>query len=749
MKRKGLLLINLPFLIPAILLSIFVWRDYTDQIANVHNNTFITGLYYMDDGRKVAALTDEQHGMRSRVQMFDAQTGQLLKEETILSNVHGVLAISYQQDGLVITTYDDNLGLQLNVLHPSGEIEELAMGTLQVPSYLTSGVNSWRGKLIITGETSGSAMYVAKVEGGKLQQVMLNQQELLPARPERLDTVSDSFDNEMAVPVIEADLIDDRTAYLSGIWVDRRAPEILIKNEEESSFEARDRAGLQFARHLGLDSTKLIRVDGRYPEQAHFYNASTEQWGKAVPTPKPVYQAKVYLLNDDEVLIAGSSAKDELQGTVLGYLFNEKTGQFTDVTSLLGNLSYEELDHPDLQFFKESESETLYYAGEESTAGMMNLQNHTAHEVTASQVSLWMHAGEDRISPQSFWKYVKQGGPLIINWLVWLFIPLFNLTALAGIPRLLLRKQTQAVANGVILHGTIIQMEETGLLVNNQPQVRFVVRFEDEERMKEVEIKKVISYLERLHVGDAVVISYNRRKNSAVFVTGENMPQKQALDIIHHAVLQRMDSYGSVGRGQALLLHFRANDRHYTVPVVQPAGFEYRVGEQANLALIGGAPRILSYGQKVRFEEAEQLSLEGEIIRIEKYPVTVQNRQLMVMEVMITEGPERIRKINSLFVPRELPVKEGAVIPVSMKRDDYAKELRLLKGKQGAAKVIAVEYTGTLGERPLAHVTVERGGTTYSVHQTIEPVYGVMEGDELWVAYDDSSCEALILNYSF
>ncbi|MMZ71673.1 hypothetical protein D1872_351920 [compost metagenome] len=60
----------------------------------------------------------------------------------------------------------------------------------------------------------------------------------------------------------------------------------------------------------------------------------------------------------------------------------------------------------------------------------------------------------------------------------------------------------------------------------------------------------------------------------------------------------------------------------------------------------------------------------------------------------------------------------------------------------------AVQYAGTLGERPLAAITAERGGVVYRITQTIEPVYGVEVGDDVWIAYDEASREAVIVNYS-
>ncbi|RRJ65202.1 hypothetical protein EHV15_21505 [Paenibacillus oralis] len=54
--------------------------------------------------------------------------------------------------------------------------------------------------------------------------------------------------------------------------------------------------------------------------------------------------------------------------------------------------------------------------------------------------------------------------------------------------------------------------------------------------------------------------------------------------------------------------------------VVQPPGFEYRVGERANLALVQGMARIHSYGNDVRLEASGQISAQGEVVRIGDFP---------------------------------------------------------------------------------------------------------------------------------
>lgn len=121
---------------------------------------------------------------------------------------------------------------------------------------------------------------------------------------------------------------------------------------------------------------------------------------------------------------------------------------------------------------------------------------------------------------------------------------------------------------------------------------------------------------------------------------------------------------------------------------------------------------------------------------------------VLLFELLLSHGDQRSRKVNSQFVPDRLPVAVGAVIPVSVNKAEYEKELCLLQGKQGSANVTSVQFDGTVGERPFARITVTRNGIPYRIEQSIEPLYGVEVGDDLWVAYDEETREAVIVQYA-
>lgn len=746
MKIRKFLFIFVYF-IPAVFLSFMVWRDYSGRYLAEESLPKVKQAFFLDAGRKAVLITNGNYDLDAN--LYDTSTGQKTTTVQMKSGPSQELLATYQQGKLIAATLEPGWGLSVYAIDPSGQSEELVMGTIDMQSNLTGNAYVWRGRLMFSRATEVQAVNVGVVEAAQLKNANLNGWSKLPTRPERIAPVFNLKPNELPVPFYEADLIDGRTVYVSGLIKPDGKPDIMIGEKDAAFFVSQPIAIKQFSKTFGRDATRLLKQESDFPGRVRFYNSVTGDYGPYVPTPKPLYQTLVFPLNDEETLIAGSTAEDELNGTTAGYLYNEKSKKLTDVTPFLTHLTYDDLKSDQITFYKEANAGELYFSSPEAgagwadTAGTGNMGIMTMPDMEA----LLRGPAGDGPSVQGFIDYVKEGGALVINWAAWLVIPLVSLVGLPLILMLLQRRHKRQIEDGELIQGTIADYYETGTYVNEQPQVAFKIRFEDEGIMKEVEVRKVVSYLTEMRRGMPVMISYNRKKHKAVLVTERDLPDQQP-EMIRGAVLRSVDRHGSVNRGTAVLLHFEAEGRTYSVPAVQPAGFEYRTGERANLISVGGLIRLFRYKTLEDYDESRNVTLEGQVAKVERYPVTISGRQLQLLEVMVTIGDKRVKKINSQFVPQNLHVTTETVLPVVMQQDELDKEQRLLAGKQGAARVLRVEYTGTAGERPLARILVERGGSEYRIEQSIEPVYGVMPGDELWIAYDESTREALILNYA-
>ncbi|MGG4549079.1 hypothetical protein ABER02_15000 [Rossellomorea marisflavi] len=51
-------------------------------------------------------------------------------------------------------------------------------------------------------------------------------------------------------------------------------------------------------------------------------------------------------------------------------------------------------------------------------------------------------------------------------------------------------------------------------------------------------------------------------------------------------------------------------------------------------------------------------------------------------------------------------------------------------------------------EAPSATIHADRNGIQYEIQQTIDPITGVMPGDECWIAYNERTHQALIIKYA-
>lgn len=747
MRKVGLLI----YLVPIIVISMMAWNDYADGIEELQNNpSTVHDIFYLDQGRKIVSIADGEQGLRGMI--YNVSNHQLEKEIPLPSNVFKDTVAAYQNNQLVVATKDNNDFLSVYTIDATGNIKPLTSRTIIADDYLKNSTYMWRNRLVFLNDDwadKGKAVSLSEIQNGQLHSIQLSDSSWLPARPTKIDTTSDSFESDLAIPMLIATLKDGNSAYISGILDDKHRPVIYLPKADQTSYEAEEQAQQQFVQHFQADPTRLLQVESDYPKQVHFYNQATDQVGALLPTPQPVYQAQIVLLNDREVLVTGSTTKDEADGALIGYLYNEKTKQFTDVSPLLTHKTYDQLNNSNFTFYKENTTTPLYYSDTDTSAGWFNPQTNEVAQITTAEVQQWQaNDSAKQKSWQGFLAYLLQGGPIVFNLLIWLLIPLILFIIPLIIHFVLRRRKAKQLQKGMVTQATIIARAETGTYINEQPQVRFTVQFEDEGVLRKVDIKKVVSYLQMPAIGDSAMISYDRRKQTAIFLTTEDVPVQPPSQILYNAVLQKIDTYDQVNRGQALLLHFELNGQTYSIPVVQPNGFHYRIGDKANLIQIAGMTRLLSYGVLTDLNKTDELTLQGEIISIQSFPVHIQQRQLMLLEVLVTQDNQRIQKVSSQFVPAQLALSVGNQLPVTVKKNEFQRDLRLMQGKQGSAKVIAVTFNGTTGERPIARITAQRGGSEYVLEQSIEPVYGVEVGDELWIAYDEETREAMIVKYA-
>ena len=394
-------------------------------------------------------------------------------------------------------------------------------------------------------------------------------------------------------------------------------------------------------------------------------------------------------------------------------------------------------------------SDWIYYSFENQLTGAFETKSKQLKEFPLQKViSIENASPAHQTSVDTFTQYVMKGGPLILNWAIWILIPLLLFVLAIFLPPILRLVRNNKIKDSVTLEANIVSVKETGTYINEQPVVSMRLQFEYEGQRIEKTVKTVVSYTQIPQPGQRIVIHYDPKKKKAMLLKEGDFSQTSEPKFIKGAVLRNIESYGTVGRGTVLSLTFELDQKTYIIPMIQAAGFEFTTGEKADLVDINGQLKMAAYGHEVRNRSGKDVTLTGTIQRVKQYPIAIHEQKPIQLDVTVSNGDESITKTVSQFIPDHMQVAAGTQITIQTKKEELDREMGLMQEKQGSAKVTNVEFAGVIGNLPLAIIQVERNGMMYEVKQPIDPITSVLPGDELWVAYHDMTRRAAIVKYA-
>ncbi|MCW6699931.1 MULTISPECIES: hypothetical protein [Bacillus] len=747
MKRIPVIFLRyIVFFIPAIIISFMVWNHYQDDLSDGKVTEYdVKRIFTFDEGKRVVSAVSKDQQLHFA--MYDPHSGKRISEWTTASDPFNEMWPSIQGNNLLLALKNKDGQLVIEKLTPSGEKKELVQQKIEIPSFLKTNTYQWNGQLVFTGEMEGAAAVLGELKNGQFHVHNLNELKL-PARPVSMDVVMNSFRGQTPIPIFELTLKNDQKAYVSGISNEKHQLGVYVSKNADPFSLIEDTVEQRLQKKIGSSQNFAVAVESNYPKRARKVNAEG-RLGEVVPTPKPIYQTYIYQLNEEEVLIAGSTAKDEAKGKLTGYIYNHRTNKATSASKLFQSLSYESLQREELTFNKNVKSDWIYYSFDNQLTG--------AYETTSSQlkefplkkvISIENASPAHQTSVDTFMQYVMKGGPLILNWAIWLFIPLLLFVLAIFLPPILRLVRNNKIKDSVTLEANIVSVKETGTYINEQPLVKMQLQFQYDGENIEKTVKTVVSFTQIPQPGQRIAILYNPKKKKAMLLKEGDFSQTSEPKFIKGAVLRNIESYETVGRGTVLSLTFEADQKRYTIPMIQAAGFEFRKGEKADLVAISGQLKMAAYGHEVRNRSGKDVTLTGTIQRVKQYPVTIHGQKPVMLDVTVSSGDQSITKTVSQFIPDHMQVAPGTPITIQTKKEELDREIGLMQEKQGSAKVTHVAFAGVIGNQPLAIIQIERDGMLYEVKQPIDPMTSVLPGDELWVAYDEMTRQAAIVKYA-
>lgn len=734
------------FFIPAIILSVLVWNHYQDDLSDgkvTENN--VKRIFTFDEGERVVSAVSKDQQLH--VEMYDPHSEKRISGWTATSDPFQEMWPSIQGNNLLLSFKNKDGQLMIEKLSPNGEKKELAQQKLQIPSFLNTNTYQWNGRLVFTGEMEGAAAVIGELKNGQFYVHNLNELKL-PARPVSMDAVMNSFRGQTPIPIFEVALKNDQKAYVSGISNEKHQLGLYVSKNAEPFSLVEDTVEQRLQKTIGSSQNFAVAVESEYPKRARKVNAEG-RLGEVVPTPKPIYQTYVYQLNEEEVLIAGSTAKDEAKGKLTGYIYNHRTNKAVSASKLFQSLSYESLQKEGISFNKNVKSDWLYYSFDNQLTGAFETKSKELKEFPLQKViSIENASPAHQTSVDTFMQYVMKGGPLILNWAIWILIPLLLFVLAIFLPPILRLVRRNKIKDSVTLQAYIVSVKETGTYINEQPVVSMRLQFEYEGQSIEKTVKTVVSYTQIPQPGQPIVIHYDPKKQKAMLLKEGDFSQPSVPKFIKGAVLRNIESYGTVGRGTVLSLTFELDQKTYIIPMIQAAGFEFRTGEKADLVDINGQLKMAAYGYEVRNRSGKDMTLRGTIQRVKQYPIAIHEQKPIQLDVTVSNGDQSITKTVSQFIPDHMQIAAGTQMTIQTKKEELDREMGLMQEKQGSAKVTNVEFAGVIGNLPLAIIQVERNGMMYEVKQPIDPITSVLPGDELWVAYHDMTRQAAIVKYA-
>ncbi|WP_318010276.1 hypothetical protein [Bacillus sp. 28A-2] len=734
------------FFIPAIIISIMVWNHYQDDLtAGKVTEYEVKRIFTFDEGKRVVSAVSKDQQLH--FVMYDPQSGKRISEWITASDSFNEMLPSIQGNNLLLALKNKDGQLLIEKLTPSGEKEELVKQKLQIPSFLKTNTYRWNGRLVFTGEMEGAAAVIGELKNGQFYMHNLNQLKL-PARPVSMDAVMNSFRGQTPIPIFEVTLKNDQKAHVSGISNHKHQLGVYVSKGAEPFSLIEDTVEKRLKKTIGSSQDFAIAAESEYPKRARKVNADG-RLGEVVPTPKPIYQTYVYQLNEEEVLIAGSTAKDEARGKLTGYIYNHRTNKATSVSKLFQSLSYETLQREGLSFNKNVKSNWLYYSFDNQLTGAYDTSSSQLKEFPLQKIiSIENASPAHQTSFETFTQYVMKGGPLILNWAIWLFIPLLLFVLAIFLSPILRLVRKNKMKDSVTLEAYVVSVKETGTYINEQPVVKIQLQFQYDGENIEQAVKTVVSYTQIPQPGQRIVILYHPKKKKAMLLKEGDSSKPSEPKFIKGAILRKIESYGTVGRGTVLSLTFESDQKSYIIPMIQAAGFQFKTGEKADLVDINGQVKMAAYGHEVRNRSGEDVTVTGTIQRVKQYPIAIHEQKPVLLEVAVSSGEQSVTKTVSQFIPDHMQVTSGTQIMIQTKKEELDREMGLMQEKQGSAKVTNIEFAGVIGNLPLALIQVERDGMLYEVKQPIDPITSVLPGDELWVAYHDMTRQAAIVKYA-
>ncbi|MDQ0205689.1 hypothetical protein [Alkalicoccobacillus murimartini] len=479
----------------------------------------IDQYFLLPNGHALSVSYEHEEMMLHEI---DPKTSTLIHSEKLDTDIFNRLFTSYQQDGLVLITKAAKDHRLLAYYYESGQgLVTLDIPETKVDGFLENHVLVSGNSIYITGLDDSNTHLAFMINNTTFENIPLMDDERIVDLVEVAFYKIGSFKNLQ--PALELTLYD-RSSYIMSLSdnVDER----FLVSASNSQWETEQKLWS----HYYQSGDAAMRLDG---EKFAQFDLLTGRYINDIETPQLIYYPELFPLGEDHTLALGRESVNET-APMIGYLYNRSGEKLqADLTPQLQEVTSQILFTKPV-FSAQLVDDNLYLSSSDQ-ASVINIKEQKINYVTdftfqqtfsnvayekEKQAEQLINEGST-FSLDKVVAYVKDDEAVQVMgifMMMWIAVPLAIILIITHLMKRKSRKiQKIYDSGGVVVQATILQLRQTGLFINEQPQVLMRVQFVHLNKKMEQEIKKVVNLISPPKLGDTIELLYDPR-NEKVYV---------------------------------------------------------------------------------------------------------------------------------------------------------------------------------------------------------------------------------------
>lgn len=485
-----------------------------EEILERDSEHFVTHYFKLSNGNSLA-MTDVTEGLE--LIEWNPDSLEIIDSSLMETIIFNEIVSSYQNDGITMLTSTRDEESKHFYYESDKSLIELDVPSITDSPFIEQTTIRYDQTLYTVGQNESEAFIVIIVNGDESEIINLSEIPELSLLVDAEFNNPSFLDSEEAFPILKLRTYNQENYYV-----------VLDPNLDDNYTLYKDKEELEEENELykrRLDSsTPYIHI---HSNQLHFSNGDNSTDRVKMETPKEIFYPAIFSLSGDNVAIIGKdSIKDN--ATKIGYIYDSTGRELRfDLSPFITENQELFTDYEDMTFQIQLQNDILYtmsnqqaYALDLASSSSLppadwnafsEMYTHlkTAKENEAAET---LAAGQAH-STEKLRDYLENSShvkAVVISWIVsTLFIILMMIVPVLVSRRYMKHIQAAYDNGGGLVQTTIESIRQTGVYINDQPQVELIVSFTYNNQQYERSIKITTSLINPIGRTDTVAFVYD------------------------------------------------------------------------------------------------------------------------------------------------------------------------------------------------------------------------------------------------